>query len=263
MATVEVAAATDCGQKRKDNQDFHAFFAPQEGCLNPKGTLLVLSDGMGGHKGGATASKTAVSVVMEQYYCDGAHPIAAALEQGFHKANTAVFEKSQSDPELSGMGCTLTAVVFKSGWLHWAHVGDSRGYLIHGNAMTQFTEDHSFVANLVRAGAISAEEAASRSDHNLLTRAVGIAAEVKVDLSTKPLALKKGDYVLLCCDGLWGVVPHDRIRDTVVTCKAPQAICDRLVEMANAAGGPDNITVMVAAVTKTHWLASLVHVFVR
>lgn len=262
MAGLIVAAATDCGQKRKENQDYHAFFPPDEGDRNHKGTLLVMADGMGGHRGGATASKTAVTTVMETYYRD-AHAIDQALAEGFHQANAAVYAQSQSDPELSGMGCTLTAAVVKNGWLHWAHVGDSRGYLIRGATITQLTDDHSFVANLVRAGAITAEEAANRSDHNLLTRAVGIGPEVKVDQSPKPLPLKKDDYILLCCDGLWGLVANNEILGVVHDCKAPQAICTRLVEMANAAGGPDNITVMVAAVTQTRWLARLAHPFMR
>jgi len=263
MADVIVAAATDCGRKRQDNQDYHAFFPPGEGRRNHRGTLMVLADGMGGHRGGATASQTAVTAVMENYYRQATGSIAEALEQSFQVANTAVFEKSQADAQLAGMGCTLTAAVFNRGWMHWAHVGDSRGYWIHDRTITQFTEDHSFVANLVRAGAISAEDAAQRTDHNVLTRAVGIGAELKVDHNPKPVLLKKGDYVLLCCDGLWGVVSTSEIFDTIATCQHPQAICNRLVELANAAGGPDNITVMVAAVAKTHWLAGLVSPFMR
>jgi protein phosphatase len=136
-------------------------------------------------------------------------------------------------------------------------VGDSRGYLINSSGITQFTEDHSYVASLVKAGVIAPEEAEDHPESHVLTRAIGLQESVTVDTSQQPLTVKKGDYVLLCCDGLWGVVPDDDILADVRQVAEPQAIAETLVQKAIANGGPDNITVLIARINKTGWISGL------
>ena len=249
MEFFTIGSATHIGMKKKENQDYHAYYSPEEG--SRKGTLLALADGMGGRRGGALASKIAVDVLMEAYYKDmSSRSIPEILENAFQKANRTVIEKGQDDINLQGMATTLTAVVLKGNRMYYAHVGDSRGYTIHRHRIIQFTEDHSYVADLVRAGQISEEEAASHPERNLITRAIGLNTELTVDAPLKPRSLKKNQYVLLCCDGLHGVVPKNEILDAVRQYRSPDAISEKLVEKANERGGPDNITVLIARVDK-------------
>lgn len=257
MIDITIGSATDTGQKRKENQDSHAFFPPDEGQVNRKGTLIVLADGMGGHSGGQVASKLAVDTLMQSYYRDDDDDIAASLTRGFLDANEAVIAKGASDVKLRGLGSTLTAVVIKDRRMYFAHVGDSRGYTIIGDTLAQFTEDHSFVASLVKAGAIKPEEAKDHPESNIITRAIGISPDLNVDAPSSGTKLHNGQYILLCCDGLWGVVPDDEILSIVKNESDPQAACDRLVETANANGGPDNITVVIARVDGIGLISSL------
>ena len=160
------------------------------------------------------------------------------------------------------MGTTLTAVVLQDDKMYYAHVGDSRGYLIHKETITQFTEDHSLVASLVKAGHITKEQAAAHPDKNIITRAIGLESDVHVDVPRKHQTLKKDQYVLLCCDGLHGVVSDEAILSTVHEFQAPDIICSKLIELANKNGGPDNITVLIARVDRIS-LKSRVMNFVR
>lgn len=242
--------------KRKENQDFHDYFPPEEGYLNKKGLLIALADGMGGHAGGATASKTAVSVLMQEYYKDFSNDIPLSLTKAFKIANEKVHSKSQTDPECEGMGSTLTAVVIKNNRLYHAHVGDSRGYVIDNSSMKQFTEDHSYVANLLKAGVITPEQAETHPESNVITRAIGIRDKLEVDAPKAPKTLKAGQYILLCCDGLWGLVPEDEIKKTIQELKEPDPICKKLVEKANENGGPDNISIVVARIDKIDKISS-------
>ena len=250
MSRITIGSASDVGMKRKENQDFHDYFPPEEGYLNKKGLLIALADGMGGHAGGATASRTAVSVLMQEYYKDFSDNIPLSLTKAFKKANEKVLSKSQTDPECKGMGSTLTAVVIKNSRMYHAHVGDSRGYVIDNSSMKQFTEDHSYVANLVKAGVITPEQAETHPESNIITQAIGIRDELKVDAPKNHKILKTGQYILLCCDGLWGLVPDDEIKRTIHELKEPDTICKKLVEKANQNGGPDNISVVIARIDK-------------
>lgn len=246
MKFVTIGRASDPGQQREENQDYCAYFAPEDGILHKKGILMALADGMGGHSGGAVASKTAVDVLMEEYYRDGSPDIPESLNRAFLKANEVVIAKGEGDEALRGMGSTLTAVVLKKDKIYYAHVGDSRGYIIHKNRITQFTEDHSLVAGLVKAGYISEKEAETHPDRNIITRAIGIKPDLKVDVSRLSHKAQKGQYILLCCDGLHGVVSEDEILETVKTYQDPDILCEKLVDKANEHGGPDNITVLIA-----------------
>ena len=246
MEFLTIGSATDTGLKRKENQDYHAYYSPERG--SRKGTLLALADGMGGRSGGAVASRIAVDVLIQEYYKDTSHSILESLEKAFFRANEQVLARGDNDIDLKGMASTLTAVVLKGDRMYHAHIGDSRGYIIDGNGIWQFTEDHSFVASLVKAGHITEEEALTHPEKNVITRAIGLESEIKVDVSGRHEKVKKGQYILLCCDGLHGLVTNDEILKTVHQYQEPDTICKELVEMANRHGGTDNITVLIARV---------------
>jgi PPM family protein phosphatase len=254
---VTIGSATHPGMKKKENQDFHSWRFPENGNLNKKGILLVLADGMGGHLGGSVASRLAVDTAIAEYYKDASGIIQESLKSAFLKANETVLEKSRSDLGLQGMGTTLIAVVLQKDNLYFAHVGDSRGYAIYGNRITQFTRDHSIVAGLVKAGLITKEEALNHPDSNIITKAIGLFQDLSVDISEKHMQLNKGEYVLMCCDGLYKVVSDEEIVRTIIECREPDAVCGKLIEKANERGGPDNITVIVARIEKPGILSGI------
>ena len=251
MIRITIGTASDPGKKRKENQDFHAFRNPEEGSSHKKGILLALADGMGGHSGGSVASQTTINALMETYYSDPSTRITESLKQAFLKANEKVIEKGTNDLDLHGLGSTLTAVVLKDDKMYYGHVGDSRGYIIYEHKIKQFTEDHSYVASLLKAGIINEEEASNHPQGNIITRAIGAEENLKVDLAPEPQKLKNDQYILLCCDGLYRVVSNGEMKDAVYQHKDPETISSKLVEMANARGGPDNITVLIARVDST------------
>lgn len=257
MALLTIGSASHKGLKKKENQDYHAYFPPEEGSVNRKGTLLAVADGMGGRAAGSLASRITVDILMEEYYKDMSENIPESLERAFLMANAEVLAKGQKDTESEGMASTLVTVVLKEDRMYYAHVGDSRGYLIDGNEISQFTEDHSFVASLIKAGAISEEEAQNHPEGHIITRAIGLKPDLVVDTSQTHIKIKKGQYILLCCDGLWGVVSNEEILNTVNALKEPDAVCSKLIEKALDGGGPDNITVIVARVDKTDLISSL------
>ena len=257
MTVITIGAASHCGLKRKDNQDHHASYSPEGGSNNKKGILMALADGMGGHSGGAIASKIAIDILLEEYYKNWLDSIPDSLVKAFYKANEAVITRSQNNKDLQGMGTTMTAVVFQKNKMYYAHVGDSRGYVICNNQISQFTEDHSYVAGLVKAGVITEKESLTHPEKNIITRAIGIKPDVQVDTSQKYTIIKKDQYILLCCDGLHGVVSNEEITNIVHEYKAPDSICAKLIDKANEYGGPDNITAMVARIDSTDTMASL------
>ncbi|MCP3954412.1 MAG: Stp1/IreP family PP2C-type Ser/Thr phosphatase [Desulfobacterales bacterium] len=257
MDWITIGSATDIGCVKAENQDYHTWY-PQDGDKDVRsGTLLILADGMGGHTDGAKASQLAANTLLDVYLGPTSDPIVTTLKRGFIEANRIIFEKSAEMLTAKGMGTTLVAAYLKGAELQFAHVGDSRGYLINSAGITQFTEDHSYVASLVKAGIIAPEEAEGHPESNVITRAIGLQETVTVDISQKPLATKKGNYVLLCCDGLWGVVPDEEILACVRQIGDPAAISENLVQQAIDNGGPDNITVLTARINKTGWISGL------
>ncbi len=246
---ISIGSLSHPGLVRGDNQDYCGYQIPSVD-LWSRGILLVVADGMGGQTGGATAAKLAVDVLMTEYYRSQPGDVLEALKSSFLQANDAIVERGLQDAELRGMATTLTAVVLKDEKLYYAHVGDSRGYLIFDHKITQFTSDHSFVADLIKAGIITQEEAETHPKRNVITRAVGAEDELKVDVPQKHLSIRQNEYILLCSDGLYKVMSDREILLVFEELKIPDELCDELVKKAIARGGPDNITVMVARINK-------------
>jgi serine/threonine protein phosphatase PrpC len=200
--------------------------------------LFAVADGMGGHQGGEVASKLALERLRRA--ADGGSDLADVVRE----ANRAVFSKASEDPGLAGMGTTLTAVVLQGDRLRLAHVGDSRMYRIRDGNMERVTRDHTVVENLVEKGQLTPREAHIHPQRSILTRALGVEEDVQVDEAE--IDLKPGDRLLLCSDGLTGMVDeNDILRILTENDDDPQAASDALVDAANDAGGQDNITAVV------------------
>lgn len=257
MISVTIESASHIGMKKDENQDYCLYRIPENGAESKKGTLLALADGMGGMGGGSLASRIAVDTLMETYYNDTSDNVTESLTKAFLKANKQVIDKGAEHVETSRMGSTLTAVVITKNKMYYAHVGDSRGYLIYGNDITQFTEDHSYVTSLVNAGVITAEEAETHPDRHVITKAIGLEADLTVDAAQLDRQIEKNLYILLCCDGLHGVVTDEVIVSTLTAYRKPDVVAEKLVEKANENGGPDNITVLIARIDKVNLISSV------
>ncbi|MGO9640227.1 MAG: Stp1/IreP family PP2C-type Ser/Thr phosphatase [Candidatus Acidiferrales bacterium] len=242
-------ARTDVGRVRKNNEDNFR--------TDPDLHLYVLSDGMGGEASGEVASALAVETVIE--HCrkaaedkdlplvgerkpelsDTANRLASALRF----ANQKIFEKAASNAEQKGMGATIVSAWLNDRRLSLAHVGDSRAYLLRAGSFDQLTGDHSLVADLVRSGIMTPQQAEVSEQQSILTRALGTKQNVEVDADEQVLI--EGDTVLLCSDGLTRMVTDPEIASTLETTPDPQKAADRLVDLAVENGGQDNVTVIV------------------
>jgi serine/threonine protein phosphatase PrpC len=244
---VRAVLRTDVGLVRSENQDFGALTtATEENHSNPGGRLMIVADGMGGHRGGATASRLAAETVKAQYLGSETTDIPTALRASLSRANARIYSEAQSTPELRGMGTTTSVLAVREGegWL--AHVGDSRIYMVRGDEIKQLTDDHSLVATMVREGLLTAQEAETHPRRNVLQRSMGVAEDVEIDVKG-PFELQEGDTFILCSDGLHGVVKEEEIKE-VVEAMPIDAAADEFLRRALARGAPDNVTVIVARV---------------
>ncbi len=233
--TLRYAARTDRGLLRANNQD--SVFAGNR--------LLVVADGMGGHVAGDTASRLAVAAFapLDQYDPHG-RDLLTPLEHATEDGNEAIADMVTDDPELDGMGTTVTALMFDGPRLGIAHVGDSRAYLWRGGVLSQITHDDTFVQSLIDEGRITEAEAAQHPQRSLLLRALN-GTDVEPTLAIREARV--GDRYLICSDGLSGVISAEAIADTLASYETAEA-ADRLIELALRGGGPDNVTVIVADV---------------
>ncbi|HVE73070.1 MAG TPA: Stp1/IreP family PP2C-type Ser/Thr phosphatase [Thermoanaerobaculia bacterium] len=244
--TVRAALRTDVGLVRSENQDFGMYTTTQEELQShPGGRLLIVADGMGGHRGGATASRLAAETVKAQFLGSETTDIPTALRESLTRANARIFAEAQANPELRGMGTTTSvlAVRGEQGWL--AHVGDSRIYLVRNDEIQQLTDDHSLVATMVREGLLTSAEAETHPRRNVLQRSMGVAEDVEVDLRG-PFELHPGDTFILCSDGLHGLVKEPELKE--IAAKPIEAAADEFLRKALERGAPDNVTVIVARV---------------
>ena len=243
------AMLTDVGRVRPHNEDTVLHDVPRSNDPRAaKGILVLVADGMGGHAAGEVASAIAARVIDRTFYAyDGGIP--QALDAAFMAANRAIFEQAQADAACRGMGTTCTAVVFASGLLYLANVGDSRAYILRGGKLVQLSEDDSLVGELVRSGAITLEEAQLRPDRNVILRALGTKPDITVTVWSEGMPLRPGDRVVICSDGLCDLVDDDVIRDLAADGESHQ-VGQRLIDAALAAGGHDNVSVGVFVVDR-------------
>jgi protein phosphatase len=245
---VQAVLKTDVGKVRSENQDFGIYTTPQEEASSQAGgRLLIVADGMGGHRGGATASRLATETVKAQYLHSESGDVASALRDAVTRANKRVFAEAQSNPDLRGMGTTTSALVIRGNQGWFAHVGDSRIYMVRGGEIKQLTQDHSLVATMVREGLLTSQEAENHPRRNVLQRSIGVSEEVDIDVQG-PMDVQENDVFVLCSDGLHGLVKEDEIKNIA---KRPlRQAADELVKLALERGAPDNVTVIVARVVR-------------
>ena len=236
---MKTAALTDVGKIRKINEDSMKVFTSDEY------SYAIVADGMGGHQAGEIASAMAVDVITD-YVAEHMTPeldrfqSMEVMRQAFLAANCAIYEYSCENESVMGMGTTTTMCMVRGGFVIYAHVGDSRAYMI-GDGIVQITRDHSFVQELVKLGQITPEEAKHHPRRNYITRAMGVEAFVRIDTGVKPY---NGEKLLLCSDGLFGEIEDGELFNAVKNNSAETAV-NTLIELANERGGSDNITAIV------------------
>ena len=234
--------ATDTGRERAENQDYFGAYED-----TPYGDLWVVCDGMGGAAGGRIASVIAVEAVREAMTTPGQKDEVSALLAGVSSANEKVFRRAQAEATLDGMGTTLVALLLHRGKAFVAHVGDSRAYHIRNGRLQQVTRDHTMVQEMLDDGVLTEEQARTHPDGHIITRSVGIASQVKVDVDLSDFEVAPEDRWILCTDGLTGMVSDEVIR-SIAGDLSPSRACRTMVTLANEAGGSDNITVQVVEV---------------
>ena len=232
MRLGDSAGRTDAGRVRRRNEDSFVLDPP----------IFAVADGMGGAQAGEVASRLAAAAFREYHDADRLEP-AERVEAIIQEANRRIFERARTDAEASGMGTTVTAAILTNGRVSIGHVGDSRAYRIRNGELEQLTEDHSLVADLMRSGRLTPEEADAHPQRSVITRALGTDAEVDVDKVT--VDVEPGDVFLLCSDGLTTMVPEEEILRIAQEAGTLDEIARGLVRAANSGGGEDNITVVL------------------
>lgn len=246
---IEVATLTDLGLQRTNNEDSSLYWEPDsDEQLREIGRLAVVADGMGGYEGGQEASRLAAETVREVYRTYAGGDPQQALIQGLTTAHDNIQAYAAEHPDLTGMGTTCTAISIVGQKLYFAHVGDSRLYLVRGMTPSRLTRDHSYVGRLVESGIVRSEDAESHPQRHILTAALGSGKDIQPDFADTPIALKRGDTLILCTDGLWSLVSEQELAGIVHRCDPAQA-CEDLVKLALERGGPDNITVLILRMT--------------
>jgi protein phosphatase len=258
---VRLFARTDVGQVREHNEDNFLVAditrktrglleANRTGVIGAHGALFAVCDGMGGAAAGEIASQLAVDILYERMveHLEEGHPLqrddlARRLVRAIEAAGLRIFQEAKLDRTRRGMGTTVTAAALVDDHLFFAQVGDSRGYVMRQGQLVQLTRDQSLVNQLIEAGQLTEEEAETFEHNNIILQALGTADTVQVDLTY--CELRRGDVLLLCSDGLSGMVRFDDIREALRTTTEPIDACKQLTERANQAGGHDNITVIV------------------
>ena len=247
---IEVASLSDLGCQRDNNEDAFLYWEPtSDADFARKGRLAVIADGMGGYEGGQEASRLAVETVREVYDEDFRGDPQTTLQEAFAIAHGRIQDFAEKHPGFLGMGTTCTALVVLGRRLYVAHVGDSRLYRVRGPQISRLTRDHSYVGRLVESGIVRSEDAEKHPQRHILTAALGAGTEVSADSADPEVDLEDGDTLVLCTDGLWGVVSEDEIVKAVREEKSVQESCRELVRLALERGGPDNITVQVLRIT--------------
>ena len=243
---IDVAQLTDVGRRREHNEDNMAYVIPKDPqVMTKKGALFIVADGMGGHAAGEVASEIAVDTVSNVYYQDDSDDVAVSLLHAIKRANVSIHQRAAENMSRIGMGTTCVTAVLRGDMAYIANVGDSRAYIIRSSQVRQVSQDHSWVAEQVRAGILTEDQARTHAQRNVITRCLGTQADVEVDVFAE--LLQEGDSLVLCTDGLSGLVSDEDLQ-RIVDQFVPQESVYHLVERANENGGPDNITAIVVRV---------------
>jgi protein phosphatase len=253
--TIEAHGATHPGQRREHNEDAHGLF--------DEARLYVVADGMGGHGGGDVASRITVDELARFFQAQRQDPYGRPwpfppqrkvalgwnlLRVGIQVANQRVAAQRQTDPALARMGSTVAAVAIGESRVYVAHAGDCRVYRLRDGALARLTRDHTVREDVrVAQPDITEEEIAAIPQRDLVTRAVGVADEIDPAVATHDLA--RGDLFLICCDGLWGPVDEQTLADVLIGTPDLGQACAALIDLANDAGGPDNVTAVLVRVS--------------
>ncbi len=235
--------ATDVGKVRQNNEDSAAFLRQAAARGGAVVSLAIVADGMGGHQGGEVASQIAAEWIPGSFFRAEEEP-AAALEKAFLAANHEMQQAVERDPRIKGMGTTAVAVAIEGdrAWCAW--VGDSRIYHLRSGRMHQISEDHTAVAELMRQGLLTPEQARNHPDRNVLVRALGTRSGVEVDVTRHPLAMVTGDRMLLCSDGLYDLLEDEEI-EKISSEGTLQEAGDALIAAALQRGGHDNVSIVL------------------
>ena len=245
---IEFATLTDVGCQRERNEDSSAFWQPDSVAdQERKGRLAIIADGMGGYEGGQEASQLAVQTVCDTFARDVGTP-QALLVSGMKTAHERIREYARQHPKMFGMGTTCTAVCIARAHLYFAHIGDSRLYLVRGGNISRLTRDHSYVGRLIESGLINANDAEAHPQRHILTAALGVGEDPVPDTPLHPLPLQNKDILLLCTDGLWGLVKDEELQKTISR-HDPDDACRKLVSLAKERGAPDNVTLQLLRFT--------------
>ena len=246
---IELASLTDVGRLRTNNEDSYLYWEPaSHEDFARKGRLAVIADGMGGYEGGQEASRLAVETVRYVYEHKYDGDPQTTLVTGMQTAHDTIHRYAVEHPQYTGMGTTCTALSIVGNRLSFAHIGDSRLYLIRTGSISRLTRDHSYVGRLVESGIVRSEDAESHPQRHILTAALGSGREVSPHTPEQQVSLEQGDVVVLCTDGLWSVVGEAELA-RIAQSEPPVEACHQLVDLALERGGPDNVTVLVLRVT--------------
>jgi serine/threonine protein phosphatase PrpC len=229
---MRIGAKTDCGKVREQNEDSHGY----------RENLFVVADGMGGHRAGEVASAITVETILG---ADLQPELIPALQQAVLAAHIAITERAV-DPHLNGMGTTVAVLAIETATAHYTHIGDSRIYLWRDGELQQLTDDHSLVAELVRNGELTREEARVHPKRSILTQALG--GERPPVMQIHSIPVRVGDKFMLCTDGLTGMLDENEIQEIMARPEAPEDLAEKLVVKAIDKGGVDNISIIIVEI---------------
>jgi len=248
-AGIKVIIRTDLGNIRTNNEDAGLFFRIADANItHEKGCILMVADGMGGHQAGEVASKMATEIISKEYFKNGNGNIEKNLAKVFTLANKNILAAANADSSKKGMGTTCTALIVANKRVYYAHVGDSRAYVIKNNSIARITTDHTYVQELIKAGTITAAEAEKHPQRNILTNAMGTKPQIRIDTGKCDFSFEENDRLMICSDGLYDYLEDAEIAG-IVNNKPVQEAAEQLIDEAKKRGGHDNITVVLAEKT--------------
>jgi serine/threonine protein phosphatase PrpC len=255
---VQAAAQTHSGRVRANNEDAVGSVQPTDPTARErKGLLFAIADGLGGLNAGEVASTTAITTLMDEYYSpSNHHRIEPALRNAVQMANLRVHDLAQKNPGQRGMGTTLTALALAGATAYIAHVGDTRIYRLRGNTLTQLTQDHSEVADLIRMKLVSPALAGSHPSRNVLTKTIGHHLMVRPDFAREPV--QPDDVFLMCCDGVWSELRDDELAD-LARLPNPEEACRQIIDRCLDRECDDNVTAQVVRVLEVDHAAQQAH----